>query len=52
VEIVLPGDPLILRVFGSRIGLSARLARHVIVRPCPPTTRCFQMPSALETPGA
>jgi Fe2+ transport system protein FeoA len=51
VEIVLPGDPLILRVFGSRIGLSARLARNVIVRPCPPTGRCFQMPSGLGEPG-
>ena len=28
------GDPLILRVLGSRIGLSARLARLVIVESC------------------
>ena len=33
VELVMPGDPLILRVFASRIGLSARLARRVYVLP-------------------
>lgn len=34
VELVKAGDPLILRVLGSRIGLSARLARQVLVQPC------------------
>ena len=34
VELVQRGDPLILKVFGSRIGVSARLACRVMVRPC------------------
>jgi Fe2+ transport system protein FeoA len=34
VELVQGGDPLILRVLGSRIGLSARLARRVWVQTC------------------
>lgn len=34
VEIVQRGDPLILRVFGTRIGLSARLARRIIASTC------------------
>jgi Fe2+ transport system protein FeoA len=34
VELVQPGDPLILRVLGSRIGISERLARKVRVEPC------------------
>lgn len=37
VEVVKPGDPLILRVLGSRIGVSARLARRVRVRVCTDT---------------
>ena len=28
------GDPMILKVLGTRIGVSARLARHVKVQPC------------------
>ena len=39
VELVKRGDPLILRVLGSRLGLSARLARGVLVEPCA-TTAC------------
>jgi Fe2+ transport system protein FeoA len=35
VQVVKHGDPLILRVLGSRIGVSARLAARVIVVPCP-----------------
>ena len=42
VELVQAGDPLILRVLGTRIGVSARLARRVWVRACP----------AAETPEA
>jgi Fe2+ transport system protein FeoA len=38
VEVVQPGDPMILRVFGSRIGLSARLARQIFAAPCDETT--------------
>ncbi len=34
VELVMRGDPLILRVFGTRIGLSSRLASRVTVEPC------------------
>lgn len=34
VEVVKPGDPLIIRVLGSRLGLSARLAREVHVEVC------------------
>jgi Fe2+ transport system protein FeoA len=34
VMLVRHGDPLILRVLGSRIGLSARLADRVRVVPC------------------
>jgi Fe2+ transport system protein FeoA len=34
VELIQRGDPLILRVLGSRIGLSARLARRVRVLAC------------------
>lgn len=35
VMLVQHGDPLILRVLGSRIGLSARLADQVHVLACP-----------------
>ena len=34
LQVVKLGDPLIVRVLGSRIGLSARLAGCVGVRPC------------------
>jgi Fe2+ transport system protein FeoA len=34
VELVQTGDPLIFKVFGSRIGVSARLASRVLVEPC------------------
>jgi len=34
VELVKRGDPLIVRVFGSRLGISSRLANHVLVEPC------------------
>jgi Fe2+ transport system protein FeoA len=33
------GDPLILKVFGSRLGVSARLARRVHVACCTPEDR-------------
>ncbi len=36
VELVKAGDPLILKVFGSRLGLSAALASHVQVEVCQP----------------
>lgn len=34
VELVSSGDPLILKVFGGRVGVSARLARCVMVTGC------------------
>jgi Fe2+ transport system protein FeoA len=34
VEVVQHGNPLIISVLGARIGLSARLANHIIVQPC------------------
>ena len=40
ITLVQRGDPLILKVFGSRLGVSARLARRVLVAAC-----------ALETSG-
>lgn len=42
VEIIKPGDPLIVRVFGSRIGLSARMAAHILVEPCHRAPRCWE----------
>ena len=36
VELVRVGDPLILKIFGSRLGLSADLARRVRVEICQP----------------
>lgn len=34
VELVQHGDPFILRVYGTRIGVSARLADHIFVNIC------------------
>lgn len=34
VMLVKTGDPMILKVLGSRIGVSARLASRVMVLPC------------------
>jgi Fe2+ transport system protein FeoA len=36
VELVRAGDPLILKIFGSRLGLSAELAARVRVEVCQP----------------
>ncbi|MFT5124000.1 MAG: Fe2+ transport system protein FeoA [Kiritimatiellia bacterium] len=41
IELVQKGDPLIFKVFGSRIGLSARLAEHVEVESCASASRCW-----------
>ena len=35
VELIKAGDPLILKVFATRIGLSARLAARVFAQPLP-----------------
>jgi Fe2+ transport system protein FeoA len=34
VELIQVGDPLILKVYGTRVGVSARLASKVLVDPC------------------
>ncbi len=34
VELVQRGDPLIIRVYGTRVGVSARLAERIMVTPC------------------
>lgn len=34
IELIQRGDPMILRVFNSRLGVSRRLARRVLVQPC------------------
>ncbi len=34
VELVQRGDPLIIRVYGTRVGVSARLAERIMVKPC------------------
>ena len=36
VEVVRPGNPLILKIFGSRLGISAELAARVRVEVCQP----------------
>ncbi len=36
VELGQPGDPLILRVYGTRLGVSARLAAKVLIDVCTP----------------
>ena len=36
VELVRGGDPLILKIFGSRLGVSAELAARVSVEVCTP----------------
>lgn len=36
IEVFKSGDPLIIRVFGSRIGLSVALAAHVWIERCAP----------------
>ena len=36
VELVRAGDPLILKIFGSRLGISAELAARVRVEVCQP----------------
>lgn len=34
VELIQVGDPLILKVYGTRVGVSARLAARIRVVPC------------------
>jgi Fe2+ transport system protein FeoA len=42
IELVRIGDPLILKVYGSRVGVSARLAARIKV------SRCSSQPCALD----
>lgn len=42
VEVVKQGDPLILKVYGSRIGLSGRLASQIQLQPCARRGRCWE----------
>jgi Fe2+ transport system protein FeoA len=52
VELVQVGDPLILKVYGTRVGVSARLAARIRVIPCE-TPCCNNDPSncpVWETP--
>lgn len=51
IELVKHGDPLIIKVFASRIGLSARLARRVWVEPCATVERCWLRIGPPLSPG-
>lgn len=44
VEVVKTGDPLIVRVFGSRLGLAGRLAGRVRVESCASGCECPVLP--------
>ncbi|HXE42758.1 MAG TPA: FeoA family protein [Candidatus Baltobacteraceae bacterium] len=45
VELVKAGDPLIVRVFGSRLGMSAELASRVWLEICTPNHCALKEPS-------
>lgn len=42
VEVVKNGDPLILKVYGTRIGLSGRMAADIEVEVCEAGGRCWE----------
>jgi len=42
IEVVKSGDPLIVKIFGSRIGLSASLAERVWLEVCAPEACALQ----------
>jgi Fe2+ transport system protein FeoA len=42
IEVVKSGDPLIIKIFGSRIGLSASLAARVWLEVCAPVACALQ----------
>lgn len=46
IELVQVGDPLILRVYGTRVGVSARLAERIRVIPC--EAICDPLSAAIE----
>ena len=45
IELVKPGNPMIIRVFGSRLGISAQLASQVWVEGCGGRCTCPAMPA-------
>jgi len=51
VELVQCGDPLILKVFGARVGVSARLARCVMVTGCTAGPCVFEQGGLPLVPG-
>jgi Fe2+ transport system protein FeoA len=42
LEVVKAGDPLIVKVYGIRIGLSSRLAESIQVETCANAGRCWE----------
>ncbi|WFB34886.1 FeoA family protein [Kiritimatiellota bacterium B12222] len=42
LEVLKSGDPLIVKVYGTRIGLSARLAEGIRVEACQGSQRCWE----------
>ncbi len=48
VEVVKAGDPMIVRVFGSRIGMSAELAANVWLEICASPQECALKESSCE----
>lgn len=49
VEVLRAGDPMILRVFGARLGIAARFARSIWVRSCDPRRPSKRCPQALPS---
>ena len=41
VQLIQCGDPLVMKVYGTRLGVSARLARCVRVSPCDTETCAY-----------
>lgn len=48
VEMVKAGDPLIVRVFGSRLGIAGELAARVWLEVCSPPEHCALKESMCE----
>jgi len=46
LEVVKAGDPMILKVYGTRIGISARLAEQIQVHMCGSSSRCWERRAA------
>lgn len=43
VETIQSGDPMIIRVYGTRVGVSRRLGNRIVIEPCVKTT-CLSAP--------